>query len=301
MPVTPESGKPILTLSPEEGWRLQGATWQSPEPLYAVVGDPISLSLSPTMHTAGLRERQIAALYLAARIRLDELPRLKRHQEQYGLRGFNVTAPLKEAAGALCDGHTDAARELEAVNTVQVRDGLWLGHNTDLGGIGAVLSQAWPHTEPPARATVLGAGGAARAALSALKEWGVPSIDVLTRSATRRQQFGSWLARWVGPTESAIRILPLVPADRAAPTTAGVWICCLPPGVDILPYLPAKAGPDTCLLLDLRYGAQLPAYEPPLGFLRVDGKPVLLMQGGLSFAWWFGPPVPWLAMRAALT
>jgi hypothetical protein len=58
---------------------------------------------------------------------------------------------------------------------------------------------------------------------------------------------------------------------------------------------------DPAFLLDLRYGDVLPPDDPPLGCGFADGKPVLLMQGGLSFAWWFGPPVPWSAMRDALS
>ena len=54
------------------------------------------------------------------------------------------------------------------------------------------------------------------------------------------------------------------------------------------------------ILLDLRYGVQLPPGEAPLGFSVLDGLPVLLMQGGFSFAWWFGPPVPWARMREAI-
>jgi shikimate 5-dehydrogenase len=67
-----------------------------------------------------------------------------------------------------------------------------------------------------------------------------------------------------------------------------------------MPFLPVAAGEEAALLLDLRYGDQLPTGNPPLGFTCLDGLPVLLVQGGLSFAWWFGPPVPWAVMREAL-
>jgi len=81
---------------------------------------------------------------------------------------------------------------------------------------------------------------------------------------------------------------------------AVVWVCCLAGGVSARPFLPDAAPKGEALLLDLRYGDQLPSDQAPLGFDFSDGKPVLLMQGGLSFAWWFGPPIPWDAMRQAL-
>jgi shikimate dehydrogenase len=291
----------VLNLAPEGGWLRRGQPWQPARPLYAVLGDPIDHSLSPVMQAAGLRERKISADYLPARIRGGELARLKQEPDRYGLQGFNVTSPLKEEAAALCDGRTDAAREAEAVNTVQVRDGLWLGHNTDSGGIGAVLSQAWPDSQPPAEATLLGAGGAARAALCAVLQWGVLHVKIMNRSAARRSRFEAWLARSGKESEGSLRLSPLTPDSRGHQTATGVWICCLPPALDIMPYLPAVVEPAPCLLLDLRYGAVLPSYDLPRGYHAVDGLPVLLMQGGLSFAWWFGLPVPWQAMRAALT
>ena len=90
-------------------------------------------------------------------------------------------------------------------------------------------------------------------------------------------------------------------AGQGAPEKPAVWICCLAGGVDATPFLPVAAGPVRSRLRDLRYGDQLPDSPPPFGFDFNDGLPVLLMQGGLSFAWWFGPPVPWPAMKEALT
>jgi shikimate dehydrogenase len=252
------------------------------------------------MHTVALQEREIEADYLPAMIHSGELARLKQNPTRYGLLGFNVTAPLKEEAAALCDGRTDAARETEAVNTVQVRDGRWLGHNTDSGGIGAVLTQAWPDSQPPTQATLLGAGGSARAALCALQRWGVPNITVLNRTAARRRRFSAWLARLGTGRKDSVRVLPLTPEWSSDKVASGVWICCLSPAADITPYLPAIVDSEPCLLLDLRYGSALSEYSLPQGCHGVDGKPVLLMQGGLSFAWWFGLPVPWQAMRDAL-
>jgi shikimate dehydrogenase len=280
------------------GWLRNGEAWQPRRPFYGVMGNPVSHSLSPAMQNAALIEREIDAEYLALRLEPGQLRSLKAGEAARHLAGFNVTAPLKEAVGALCDGRTDQARNVGAVNTVRLEDGKWLGHNTDSGGILTVLSQAWPPAAPPPRAVVLGAGGSARAAVDALLRWEVPRVEVRNRSQGGRDRIRHWLAGR-GST-GAVQVGPLAGAAEEGPATPTVWVCCLAAGVPTAPFLPPAAGPEPSLLLDLRYGNQLPAENPPLGFIHVDGLPVLLMQGGLSFAWWFGPPVPWQTMREAL-
>lgn len=278
------------------GWLRDGRPWLPAAPFYAVIGDPVSHSLSPRMHTAALAERGLTHEYLALAITGDRLAELKARGGD--LAGFNVTAPHKEAVAALCDGRTDQARSLGAVNTVRVEDGRWLGHNTDSGGLLAVLSQLWRGGEPPACAVVLGTGGSARAAVDALLRWGVTTVDVRWHSVPGRDRFETWLGeRGLG---DEVSLAPLVADEELPPAEPCAWISCLAGGVPCGPYLPAAAGEWPALLVDVRYGSQRPGERPPLGFAFSDGLPMLLMQGGLSFAWWFGPPVPWSAMHAAL-
>ena len=279
------------------GWLRDGQPWHPDRPFYAVLGDPVSHSLSPAMQNAALLDRGVDAEYHAVRIEAGQLRALKDGPHGSFLAGFNVTAPLKEAVAALCDGRTDPSRDVGAVNTVRVEDGKWLGHNTDSGGILTVASQAWSGEQPPARGVVLGAGGSARAAVDALLRWEVPEIVLFNRSGEGRDRIRSWLKKR-GLAEQ-VRVEELVKGPDT-PDEGTVWVCCLGGGVDGSPYLPAAAGAGGGLLLDSRYGNQLPTQAPPLGADFSDGLPVLLMQGGLSFAWWFGPPVPWPAMRDAL-
>lgn len=280
----------------DAGWRRDGRPWEPSVPFWAVVGDPVGHSLSPRMHTAALRVRNLPHEYLALVVAAGDLPALKARASQ--LAGFNVTAPHKEAVAALCDGRTDQARALGAVNTVRVEDGRWLGHNTDSGGLLAVLSQLWPGGAPARAATVLGTGGSARAAVDALLRWGAETVEVRWHSQAGHDRFAEWLGeRGLG---DEVQLAPLAPDTEAQPAEPGAWICCLAGGVPCRPFLPPAGGVAPALLVDVRYGDQRPPEAPPLGFAFSDGLPLLLMQGGLSFAWWFGPPVPWDAMRAAL-
>lgn len=285
-----------------QGWRKGDAPWTPDADFYAVIGDPVAHSLSPRMHAAALAERALAHRYVALHVTAAELPALKARAADDALgrlAGFNVTAPHKEAVAALCDGRTDQARALGAVNTVRVENGRWLGHNTDSGGLLAVLSQVWEQGEPPPPVgVVLGTGGSARAAVDALLRWGVESVEVRYRSGPSGERFAAWLeARGLADD---VALSPLVADVEPAPEVASAWICCLAGGVASHPYLPAAAGKEPALLVDVRYGDQRPAETPPLGFRFSDGLPMLLMQGGLSFAWWFGPPVPWAVMLGAI-
>ncbi len=287
----------ILEFGPE-GWRLGGHLWQPEAPFYAVFGDPIAHSLSPTMQRAALMERELDQQYFPLRITAGQLRQLKNGPEGSLLSGFNVTAPLKEAVAALCDGRTDQARDLGAVNTVRVEEGKWMGHNTDSGGILTVLSQAWPEGGKPDEAVVLGAGGSARAAVDALLRWEVAKITVQNRSVAGQDRISQWLAGRRLDGKVKVEGLPSAPVPAAS--CSKVWVCCLAGGVAVGNFLPPEAGDHPALLLDIRYGDQRPEEELPTGFMFSHGLPVLMMQGGLSFAWWFGPPVPWQAMRDAL-
>jgi shikimate dehydrogenase len=281
------------------GWLLEGQSWTPAGPFFGVLGDPIDHSLSPMMQQAALAEREIDLEYLPIRVQTGQLKSIKKGEPGTLLAGFNATAPLKEAVAALCDGRTDQARTLGAVNTVKVEEGKWLGHNTDSGGILSVLTEGWRHQDHPTRGVVLGAGGSARAAVDALARWNVPSIEVWNRSAAGQERFRTWVSGQEYSERVLVKGLPSEGTPTQEPPV--VFVCCLAGGVSAQPFLPDAAGGGGALLLDLRYGPQLPAGQVPLGFDFSDGKPVLLMQGGLSFTWWFGPPVPWDAMRDAIT
>lgn len=286
----------LLTMGPD-GILRNGEAWNPEEPFYAVLGDPIEHSLSPRMHEAALAERELPHEYLPFRLTPQQVPALKEWSRGGPLAGFNVTAPLKETVAAICEQTTEQAAAIGAVNTVKVTDGLWHGHNTDSGGILSVLAEAWSGEQPPP-VTVLGTGGSARAAVDALARWGADRIRVQAHSAAGSERFAAWLAGRGDLPDAVVESLP----DAPPPVPDGplIWIDCLAGGVSARPYLPDAAGESPAFLLDLRYGSQLPLDEAPLGFGFADGRPVLLMQGVLSFAWWFGPPLPMQRMRAAL-
>jgi shikimate dehydrogenase len=100
------------------------------------------------------------------------------------IKGVSVTIPHKQAVMPYLDGLTERATRVGAVNTLFWAKGKLLGDNTDVAGIVAPLA---PYKDRIKSALVLGAGGAARAALAALQELGVAEIVVTNRTAAKAQ------------------------------------------------------------------------------------------------------------------
>lgn len=155
--------------------------------VYAVAGDPISHSLSPVMMNTAFRRENINAVYIALEARqMDDLLNCMR---DIPIHGLSVTMPLKEEIIKQLD-RTDALTEkIRACNTViRSADGRFYGFNTDVAGVIRPLEERI--NLRGARILVLGAGGAARAAVFGLKERG---SDVYV--ANRTPQRGQKLAR----------------------------------------------------------------------------------------------------------
>ncbi len=277
-----------------------GKAWMPQEPFLAVIGDPIAHSLSPKIQSAALSERGLAHEYLPLLVATDDLVSLKNMPGGEHLVGFNVTSPHKDMLVGLCDQLTDDAARVGSVNTVgRNAAGHWVGHNTDSGGLLMVLSQIKTEVGPTDRAVVLGTGGAARAAVDALLRWGMHEIVVGYHTSPSGERFREWLSGIELNERVHLGKLSSSLADLAGP--AVVWINALARHVAISSYLPEdSAAGRSNILVDLRYGSGLPQETLPTEMTVVDGLPLLVMQGALSFAWWFNPPVPWDAMRRAL-
>jgi shikimate dehydrogenase len=107
-----------------------------------------------------------------------------------GVKGVNVTLPYKEKAVEICDYVSDTAKEIGAVNTIMMHPEGWLaGDNTDAYGFRRSLWQARVDMQPNfKRAVVLGAGGAARAILVALKDEGCEEVMIVNRTLSRAEE-----------------------------------------------------------------------------------------------------------------
>ena len=150
-----------------------------------VIGDPVLHSKSPIIHGAMLGALGLDIPYEAQVVRRGELPDYLRWARGNGVTGFNATMPHKEDLLPLLDEIDPAARLVGAVNTVCLRDGKWVGFNTDGAGAGAALRDGLGVDPAGLTVTLLGAGGAAKAVALALVRAGACQVFVRNRTLER--------------------------------------------------------------------------------------------------------------------
>lgn len=156
--------------------------------LACVIGWPARQSLSPLIHKHWLAEHKIAGDCVALPIQPEDFGRCVSALPRMGFRGASVTSPHKEAAFALSASLDEAAKATGAVNLIVFDGDAVQGHNTDVHGFTASLTEAFgADAMRKGPAVVLGAGGAARAIVYALAQAGAPEIRVLNRTRARAE------------------------------------------------------------------------------------------------------------------
>jgi 3-dehydroquinate dehydratase/shikimate dehydrogenase len=163
--------------------------------LYGVVGNPIAHSLSPVMHNAGFAALGLNAVYVPMQAAdVEDFVAFARGTD---VRGASITAPFKVGMLSRVDQTDAMAQRVGAVNTLISREGRWFGANTDVDGFLAPL--AGRMALKGTRATILGAGGAARAVAVALGTQGA-AVTVCARSLEAAREVadlaGGGAGRW---------------------------------------------------------------------------------------------------------
>ena len=153
--------------------------------MICLLGSPVAHSLSPAMHNEGFKQLDLDYCYLAFDVKEGELKGVLDSFKKMGVRGFNLTMPLKTEAVALCDKLSPAAKIAESVNTVVIEnDGTVTGHTTD--GIGFTESARQAGVDYIGKKiTLLGTGGAGIAVLTQLALDGAGEISVFERAGSR--------------------------------------------------------------------------------------------------------------------
>lgn len=154
----------------------------------AVIGHPVKHSKSPMIHNYWIKAYKMNGSYEAIDIAPDDLKSGVQRLVDENYAGFNVTVPHKEAVLGLCDDVAHNAEAIGAVNTVVIENGKLRGLNTDSFGF---LHNIWD-TDPDFEftdkiAVILGAGGAARAIVSALIGEQIGHVYLLNRTRDRAE------------------------------------------------------------------------------------------------------------------
>lgn len=258
-----------------------------------MIGHPVAHSRSPAMQNAALQALGLAdrwhygALDIEPSELADRLPELAADPEYVGL---NVTVPHKPAALELADSSSPVAREIGAANTLVFdAEGSIHAENTDAPG----LIDAIDNPIRGRSALVLGAGGAARAVVWALRSEGA-RVAIWARRSVAAEELAAQLGGTPWPGDGDAGSFDLVVNASAAGLGDGA----------ALAHLPLESGQlrRGQILVDMVYGAQptdLTQAARDAGCRVVDGLEILVRQGARSLAIWTARPAPLETMRRA--
>jgi shikimate dehydrogenase len=259
-----------------------------------LLGHPLGHTLSPVFQNAALVAAGLPLTYEpldVPRSVLDEtLVELRRDRA-----AGNVTAPYKESIMLACDRLSETARSVGAVNTFWVAvDGALVGDNTDVGGFTNAVVALLGSIPAGATVALLGAGGAAKAVLHAMKGWQDARVRLYSRTKTRAEDLVK---------KHAIPIDVCRSAEQAA-EHATLVINATPVGLrdDTVP-VDLHAVPSGAAVLDLAYRLGETAFVRDArarGHTAADGLTMLVEQGALAFELWFWQAPDRAAMWEAL-
>ena len=249
--------------------------------VYGVAGNPIRSSLSPVMMNTAFRRETVNAVYLA--LQTHKVTDLLKLVHEIPIQGLSVTMPHKQEIMAYLEKTDPLSAKIGACNTVlRAQDGKLYGFNTDVAGIVGPLEKRM--SLRGAKALVLGAGGAARAAVFGLRDKGA-DVFILNRTPETAQK----LAKQSGSKT--------IKKDALAKTPFDVIINATPIGMagqKGAQLLEAK-DLNTKLVFDLVYN---PVETPLLRLARQQSIPIItgvemfVQQGARQFEIWTGKPAP---------
>ena len=271
----------------------------------AIFGDPVAHSASPPMQNAALKARGIDAQYVRIRITPDELPDALRHLAPGGFLGASLTIPHKQTSLPLMDEISREATLVGAINTVKVVEGKLHGYNTDGPGLSAAIHEEFGIPLKDLRVLILGgAGGAGRAITVQCALDGCPSITITNRNRAKGDTLAAEIHKTLG---KEIHSIPLESGEiRNALASADLIINATPLGMKTGDPSPLPEGllSSHHLVYDTVYSGgetALLRQSTEAGARCANGFSMLLHQGVLQNALWFGEPAPLDAMRAALS
>ncbi|HET7318454.1 MAG TPA: shikimate dehydrogenase [Nitrospirota bacterium] len=269
--------------------------------IYGIFGFPVEHTFSPGMHNAAFRKLGMDACYVPFAVNPSRLKDAVKAVIPLGLGGLNITVPHKEKVIAWLDQLSEEARLIGAVNTIEVKEGRLIGHNTDGRGFIRSLRDGAGFDPKGKSVLIAGAGGAARAVGFCLALAKAEKIAVYDVDAGKAARLARDIRRKTGIAAEALSSRMLA----AASNEAHCVINATPLGLkknDPLPLGRELIRPHH-LVCDL-------VYNPPetgllkaakdRGARRLPGIGMLLYQGVIAFEQWTGARAPVPVMKYAL-
>ncbi len=270
--------------------------------IYAVIGCPVSHSLSPVMHNAALKALGLDAEYIAVLVQREELEAFTRDARK-NLAGFNITVPHKNAVIPFLDEISRDAKLSGSVNTVTVSDGKLSGASTDGYGLEAALAESFRYTISDSSVTFIGCGGVVKALTFHFALRGIKKIHLLNRTLETAEKLAANLKEE----------FPLLNVETASVSDDGkveaflndsrLAVQCTSLGLkpdDPAPIRPELLPRDIFFYDTIYKRTKLYAYAEEHGIPAASGLSMLLHQGAKSLSIWTGLEAPVEVMRKAL-
>jgi shikimate dehydrogenase len=268
-----------------------------------LIGHPVAHSYSGAMQQAAFDALGIDARYELWDRRPIDLADAIAELRGDDFLGANVTIPHKEHVVSLVDRLTEDAQTTGAINVISHDGKKLVGHNTDVAGFKATLERVVGKQKMPRQAVVLGAGGAARAVVSALIAEGFQRIVVFNRHLHRAEALVHHFNR--SASHMDLRAMPWhesVLEAELAKTKVLVNASAVGMVTGETP-IPAELLPPDLFVIDLTYNPPVTQLLRDAAAARdatIGGEPMLLQQGALAFELWTGRPAPIEVMQAEL-
>ena len=257
--------------------------------VYAVIGNPVSHSLSPVMHNRAFSRLGINGVYVAMQV-ADIAPAVS-GVRALGIKGASITIPHKETVAPYLDEIEETAKAIGAVNTVINRKGVLTGCNTDCSGAMKALSAK---TDIKNREVmIIGAGGAARAI-----GFGIVSEGGRVFVANRSEERGAALARDLGGTFCPLSVVEKAGCHILINTTS----VGMTPDIEAMPVKPEVLKKDM-VVMDIVYNplkTRLLKTAEETGCILIDGVQMFVFQGAAQFEMWTGEKAPVETMKQAV-
>lgn len=253
---------------------------------FAVIGDPIAQSKSPTMHQAWYEEAGVDAAYIPLHVKADKLEEAVQSLKLLGASGWNVTIPHKQSIIPFLDELDELAQKMGAVNTVvRLENGRLKGYNTDGPGFVKSLEEAIGTDSRQEPLLLIGAGGAARGIAFALQQAGYTSITIANRTLVNAQaiveEMGEGHAVSMKEAECTLDMYKVFIQTTPAGMSTGDFQ---------LPFSLEKF-PAGAIAADIVYNPLMTPFlqaAEEKGAKIVNGLGMFVHQGAIAYRYWLG-------------
>ena len=257
--------------------------------LFAVLGDPVSHSLSPVMHNQALSNVGYNGVYLAFRVK--DIGAAISGMRAFNIKGASITIPHKVSVMAFLDELDDTAKKIGAVNTIINRDGILTGYNSDC--LGAIKALSEKTTIKEKAVAIIGAGGTARAiGFGIISEGG--RITIFNRTTVKGEKLARDLEAEFQPLSSfkkkKFQILINTTPVGMIPDTDGTPV-------------QREDLDNSMVVMDVVYNplkTRLLREAGGIGCITVDGISMFVYQGVFQFELWTGKKAPVDVMKKAV-